>query len=165
MARSVGQYVEKPVIEQIPVAGRKGNSCQMQSWFLAVARRLTEVYQVCYPKLDPWYFLRRPLSLTMYNVYWIIWCLVLDLTAIYWAKSCRPDQNVAKTCAEWVKRRLDKSAEIHNAHNGIVPIVCLGGGSPHKKPLLSVHGHVIHEGTSLAAYLVQKVRKNHSYHH
>ena len=82
-----------------------------------------------------------------------------ELTVIYSAGSCRPDENIALTRAEWVKRRLDKSIEIHNAHDGAVPIVCLGGGSPHKQPLLSMHGHVIHEGNSLAAHLVQKVRK------
>lgn len=37
------------------------------------------------------------------------------------------------------------------------PVVCLGGGTPHKPPILSAAtGHVVHESTSCAAYLLDR---------
>lgn len=41
---------------------------------------------------------------------------------------------------------------------GSCPILCLGGGTPHKPPVLSDSGHVIHEGSAYAAYLLEQVR-------
>ena len=36
------------------------------------------------------------------------------------------------------------------------PVLCLGGGTPHKPAMLSETGHVIHEASAYAAYLKQK---------
>lgn len=57
---------------------------------------------------------------------------------------------------EWVQRRLDASLHLYRAHGASCPIVCLGGGTPHRPPVFNSAGHVIHEGTSCAAYLVRK---------
>ena len=40
---------------------------------------------------------------------------------------------------------------------GECPILCLGGGTPHKLAVLSENGHVIHEGSAYADYLLKKV--------
>jgi hypothetical protein len=34
-----------------------------------------------------------------------------------------------------------------------VPILCSGGGTPHRPPQLGARGHVVHEGTACCAYL------------
>ena len=36
------------------------------------------------------------------------------------------------------------------------PVLCLGGGTPHKPAMLSGTGHVIHEASAYAAYLKEK---------
>lgn len=36
------------------------------------------------------------------------------------------------------------------------PVLCLGGGTPHKPAVLSGTGHVIHEASAYAAYLAKK---------
>jgi uncharacterized SAM-binding protein YcdF (DUF218 family) len=36
-----------------------------------------------------------------------------------------------------------------------VPILCSGGGTPHRPPLLGARGHVVHEGTACCAYLAR----------
>ena len=41
---------------------------------------------------------------------------------------------------------------------GHCPILCLGGGTPHKPAVLGANGHVIHEATACARYLRNKVR-------
>ena len=38
------------------------------------------------------------------------------------------------------------------------PILCLGGGTPHK-PAVLVGKHVLHEATACADYLVKQVRR------
>lgn len=53
----------------------------------------------------------------------------------------------------WVTRRLDLGAELQRGSD--VPIVCLGGGTPHKPPILDSRGYVVHESTSCADYLIQ----------
>ena len=37
------------------------------------------------------------------------------------------------------------------------PILCCGGGTPHKPPVMRRSGFVLHEGTELAEYLIAKV--------
>ena len=52
---------------------------------------------------------------------------------------------------EWVRRRLDLSIELFNKKN--VPIICLGGGTYHKPPILNEHRFVVHESTACTNYL------------
>lgn len=52
---------------------------------------------------------------------------------------------------EWVKRRLDDSITYFNKNN--VPILCLGGGTYHKPPILNKNGFVIHESSACINYL------------
>eukprot|EP00270_Netrium_digitus_P000813 TRINITY_DN10913_c0_g1_i2.p1 TRINITY_DN10913_c0_g1~~TRINITY_DN10913_c0_g1_i2.p1 ORF type:complete len:371 (+),score=63.32 TRINITY_DN10913_c0_g1_i2:132-1244(+) len=80
---------------------------------------------------------------------------------------------------EWVKRRLDASIAIHRRYQSIwadrrgggsgggvgngwsvqtqvgPPIVCLGGGTPHRPPVLTPEAHVVHESSTCAHYLLQ----------
>ncbi|CAM6084868.1 unnamed protein product [Calypogeia fissa] len=62
----------------------------------------------------------------------------------------------------WVERRLDKALDLQQRSNGnntdgkICKIVCLGGGTPHRAPILSSDGFVVHESTSCAEYLHRK---------
>ena len=44
------------------------------------------------------------------------------------------------------------------------PILCLGGGTPHKRAVLGANGHVIHEATACARYLREKVLKLYQLH-
>lgn len=44
-----------------------------------------------------------------------------------------------------------------SADNAATPIVCLGGGTPHKPPIMQETGFVLHEGTELAKYLISQV--------
>lgn len=46
----------------------------------------------------------------------------------------------------------------HAADSPSTPIVCLGGGTPHKPPVLQPSGFVLHEGTELADYLRSQVK-------
>ena len=43
------------------------------------------------------------------------------------------------------------------AESPATPLVCLGGGTPHKPPVLRESGHVLHEGTELADFLRKQV--------
>lgn len=43
------------------------------------------------------------------------------------------------------------------AESPATPLVCLGGGTPHKPPVLRNSGHVLHEGTELADFLRTQV--------
>ncbi len=52
---------------------------------------------------------------------------------------------------EWVKRRLDITIELF--YKKRVPIICLGGGTYHKSPILNDHKFVIHESTACTNYL------------
>ncbi|GBF93965.1 hypothetical protein Rsub_06214 [Raphidocelis subcapitata] len=57
---------------------------------------------------------------------------------------------------DWVSRRLDTSFDIHLTQQRRCPILMLGGGTPHKPPVLAPSGHVVHESTSCADYLISK---------
>ena len=37
------------------------------------------------------------------------------------------------------------------------PILCCGGGTPHKPPILRPDGYVLHEGTECAQFLIAQV--------
>ncbi|KAK9803666.1 hypothetical protein WJX72_009662 [[Myrmecia] bisecta] len=54
----------------------------------------------------------------------------------------------------WVTRRLDAAQDILQQQGSHCPILCLGGGTPHKPAILSVTGHVVHESTACAEYLI-----------
>lgn len=41
--------------------------------------------------------------------------------------------------------------------DGAGPVLCLGGGTPHKPAILSETGHVIHEASAYASYLLKHV--------
>lgn len=56
----------------------------------------------------------------------------------------------------WGQQRLKKALQIYKQPGGPCPILCLGGGTPHKPAVLSESGHVIHEGSAYAAYLLNK---------
>jgi len=53
----------------------------------------------------------------------------------------------------WVEARLDAAAAVHKALR--VPILCTGGGTPHRPPFVAAGsgGYVVHEGTACCAYL------------
>lgn len=55
---------------------------------------------------------------------------------------------------EWVKRRLDDAIIYFNKKN--IPIICLGGGTYHKNPVINNNGFVIHESTACINYLKNK---------
>jgi len=56
----------------------------------------------------------------------------------------------------WVVRRLEVAAGVAAAQHTACPVLCLGGGTPHKPPVLQrASGHVIHEGTACADYLLR----------
>ena len=58
---------------------------------------------------------------------------------------------------EWVKGRLEAAADLHSRSPGSV-ILVTGGGTPHKPPILHDRsGHVIHESTICADYLVSEL--------
>ncbi|CAL5218988.1 g743 [Coccomyxa viridis] len=57
---------------------------------------------------------------------------------------------------EWVTRRLDAAAEIYHLQGRACPVLCLGGGTPHKPAVLGSTGHVLHESTVCAEYLLGK---------
>ena len=58
---------------------------------------------------------------------------------------------------EWVKGRLEAAADLHSRSPGSV-ILVTGGGTPHKPPILHDRsGHVIHESTVCADYLVSEL--------
>ena len=55
----------------------------------------------------------------------------------------------------WVEARLDAAAAVHKALRCAVPILCSGGGTPHRPPFVAPGsgGYVVHEGTACCAYL------------
>ncbi|KAG0559401.1 hypothetical protein KC19_10G101600 [Ceratodon purpureus] len=56
----------------------------------------------------------------------------------------------------WVERRLDKALELHKLNGPKCSIVCLGNGTPHRRPILTPQGFVVHESTSCAEYLIDR---------
>lgn len=55
----------------------------------------------------------------------------------------------------WVVRRLEVGAGLALQQERACPVVCLGGGTPHKPPVLETSsGHVIHEATACAKFLL-----------
>jgi hypothetical protein len=58
----------------------------------------------------------------------------------------------------WVERHLDKALELQqqSSNGALCKIVLLGGGTPHRAPILSPEGFVVHESTSCAEYLLSK---------
>ncbi|GAX74707.1 hypothetical protein CEUSTIGMA_g2155.t1 [Chlamydomonas eustigma] len=56
----------------------------------------------------------------------------------------------------WVERRLDTCLGFQKLQSKNCPILCLGGGTPHKPPILNDKGYVIHESTACAEYLMSK---------
>lgn len=53
----------------------------------------------------------------------------------------------------WVERRLDSAINYYNGRK--CKIVCMGGGTYHKPPILNKDSFVIHEATSCASYLIE----------
>mmetsp|Transcript_2412 Transcript_2412/g.6532 ORF Transcript_2412/g.6532 Transcript_2412/m.6532 type:complete len:301 (+) Transcript_2412:245-1147(+) len=56
---------------------------------------------------------------------------------------------------EWVEGRLDAAVDLSRRFPR-APILCTGGGTPHKPPILFETGHVNHESTVCADYLISK---------
>lgn len=57
---------------------------------------------------------------------------------------------------EWVMRRLDLAFHIYNSYKSKdnIKLICLGGGTYHKPPILNEHHYVVHESTECADYLI-----------
>jgi vancomycin permeability regulator SanA len=53
----------------------------------------------------------------------------------------------------WVEKRLDLVLEIYKKKK--IPVICTGGGTYHKPPLLNENKYVIHESTACAEYLIR----------
>lgn len=53
----------------------------------------------------------------------------------------------------WVERRLDKALQLQRLNGPNCRIVCLGAGTPHRRPFLTPEGFVIHESSSCVDYL------------
>jgi len=53
----------------------------------------------------------------------------------------------------WVQARLETAARLYQIKNQ--PILCLGGGTYHKAPILNRYNFVIHESTSCASALLK----------
>lgn len=54
----------------------------------------------------------------------------------------------------WVIRRLQGAQHIYSQQEKPTPIVLLGAGTPHKRPVLDAAGFVLHESTAYARYLL-----------
>ena len=54
----------------------------------------------------------------------------------------------------WVEGRLDAALALHRKTGSI--ILCTGGGTPHKPPILFENGHINHESTVCANYLLER---------
>ena len=54
----------------------------------------------------------------------------------------------------WVSRRLDAAADIQQRQQTPAKLLCLGGGTPHKPAVLGPSGHVIHEASACASYVM-----------
>lgn len=57
---------------------------------------------------------------------------------------------------DFVLKRLDYAIKLYNKFNNNCKIICLGGGTYHKPPVLNNTKYVIHESTSCAKYLFSK---------
>tara|TARA_Y100000780_G_C13617399_1_gene391104 strand:+ start:220 stop:864 length:645 start_codon:yes stop_codon:yes gene_type:complete len=58
---------------------------------------------------------------------------------------------------DWVKERLNKGIGLYNKlkmNNKDVKIICCGGGTYHKPPILDENKYVIHESTACVNYLI-----------
>lgn len=55
---------------------------------------------------------------------------------------------------EWVTRRLDLAYSIYKNISIKPKIICLGGGTYHKPPILNDEGYVVHESTACSEYLI-----------
>ncbi|KAL3146162.1 hypothetical protein ABBQ32_002878 [Trebouxia sp. C0010 RCD-2024] len=53
----------------------------------------------------------------------------------------------------WGQQRLQTALTIHKQTSGACPLLCLGGGTPHKPAVLSGTGHVVHESSAYTSYL------------
>lgn len=56
----------------------------------------------------------------------------------------------------WVVRRLECALDLYQSQLTPCPVVCLGGGTPHKPDVVQSSGHVLHEATSCAEYLMHR---------
>jgi len=57
---------------------------------------------------------------------------------------------------EWVIRRLDLAYNIYKTKkDNSLKIICLGGGTYHKPPILNKDSYIVHESTACAEYLIQ----------
>jgi hypothetical protein len=56
----------------------------------------------------------------------------------------------------WVERRLDTALQLQKLNGPSCSIVCLGNGTPHRRPILTPEGFVVHESSSCAQYLINK---------
>ena len=54
----------------------------------------------------------------------------------------------------WVTRRLDAAADVQQRQQTPARLLCLGGGTPHKPAVLGPSGHVVHEASACASYLM-----------
>eukprot|EP01023_Acetabularia_acetabulum_P033268 TRINITY_DN3113_c0_g1_i7.p3 TRINITY_DN3113_c0_g1~~TRINITY_DN3113_c0_g1_i7.p3 ORF type:complete len:270 (+),score=30.37 TRINITY_DN3113_c0_g1_i7:92-901(+) len=57
---------------------------------------------------------------------------------------------------QWVSRRLDCALNIYEQQSGLSQILLTGGGTPHKPVILDSNGHVLHESTVCAEYLLER---------
>jgi vancomycin permeability regulator SanA len=55
---------------------------------------------------------------------------------------------------EFVKERLDLAKDVYNTMSNQIKIICLGGGTYHKPPILNDKSYVIHESTACSEYLI-----------
>jgi len=55
---------------------------------------------------------------------------------------------------EWVRRRLEVAADLHRLQRADkqCKLLCCGGGTPHRPPVLTPQGFVLHEATELAQF-------------
>ncbi|WIA12187.1 hypothetical protein OEZ85_012258 [Tetradesmus obliquus] len=54
----------------------------------------------------------------------------------------------------WAARRLDVARDLHMLLDRQPPILCSGGGTPHKPSIIGSNRHVLHESTAMATYLM-----------
>lgn len=56
----------------------------------------------------------------------------------------------------WVERRLEGALHVYSQQPRPIPIVLLGAGTPHKRPVLDAAGYVLHESTAYARFLMAR---------